>query len=148
MAYEPKEWQCGDTITADDLNRIENGVADASSVKAIVFDPSTAVMPSADGLASSEVTVSADGSDTPLTNVYLYNWEAPSLVFTKMNEGSFEIYSVARQEVIETVGRPSYEEDPTGGLCLAEESEVLVISGEQTFFFFKPDTKFYRGKLR
>lgn len=30
MAYEPKEWVCGDTITADDLNRIEEGIADAS----------------------------------------------------------------------------------------------------------------------
>ena len=32
MAYEPKEWVCGDTITADDLNRIEDGVADASNL--------------------------------------------------------------------------------------------------------------------
>ena len=27
MAYEPKTWACGDTITADDLNHIEQGVA-------------------------------------------------------------------------------------------------------------------------
>lgn len=27
MAYEPKEWQCGDTITAEDLNRMEQGIA-------------------------------------------------------------------------------------------------------------------------
>ena len=30
MAYEPKTWECGETITADDLNRIEEGVADAN----------------------------------------------------------------------------------------------------------------------
>lgn len=29
MAYEPKTWACGDTITADDLNHIEQGVAEA-----------------------------------------------------------------------------------------------------------------------
>lgn len=29
MAYEPKEWQCGDTITADDLNHIEQGIANS-----------------------------------------------------------------------------------------------------------------------
>lgn len=29
MSYEPKEWACGDTITADDLNHIENGIAEA-----------------------------------------------------------------------------------------------------------------------
>lgn len=29
MAYEPKTWACGDTITADDLNHIEQGIADS-----------------------------------------------------------------------------------------------------------------------
>lgn len=29
MNYEPKTWACGDTITADDLNHIEQGVAEA-----------------------------------------------------------------------------------------------------------------------
>ena len=29
MAYEPKAWECGDVITADDLNHIEQGVANA-----------------------------------------------------------------------------------------------------------------------
>ena len=29
MSYEPKEWQCGDTITAEDLNRMEQGIAEA-----------------------------------------------------------------------------------------------------------------------
>lgn len=27
MAYEPKEWTCGETITADALNHLEQGVA-------------------------------------------------------------------------------------------------------------------------
>ena len=30
MAYTPTEWQCGDTITADKLNKLEQGVANAS----------------------------------------------------------------------------------------------------------------------
>lgn len=30
MAYEPKTWQCDDTITADELNRMEQGIAEAS----------------------------------------------------------------------------------------------------------------------
>ena len=30
MAYTPKTWQCDDTITADELNRIEQGIAEAS----------------------------------------------------------------------------------------------------------------------
>ena len=31
MAYTPKTWQCDDTITADELNRMEQGIAEASS---------------------------------------------------------------------------------------------------------------------
>ena len=31
MAYTPKTWECGETITADDLNHIEQGIAEASS---------------------------------------------------------------------------------------------------------------------
>ena len=27
MSYKSKEWQCGDTITAEDLNRMEQGIA-------------------------------------------------------------------------------------------------------------------------
>lgn len=30
MAYTPKTWQCDDTITADELNRMEQGIAEAS----------------------------------------------------------------------------------------------------------------------
>ena len=31
MAYTPKTWECGETITAEKLNHIEDGIADASS---------------------------------------------------------------------------------------------------------------------
>lgn len=37
MDYEPKEWECGDTITANDLNHIENGIADARETVVISF---------------------------------------------------------------------------------------------------------------
>lgn len=30
MNYEPKDWKYGDTITADELNRMEEGIASAS----------------------------------------------------------------------------------------------------------------------
>ena len=30
MSYTPKEWQCGDTISAEALNHLEQGVANAS----------------------------------------------------------------------------------------------------------------------
>ena len=36
MAYEPKTWACGDTITADDLNHIEQGIAEAGGAPFVV----------------------------------------------------------------------------------------------------------------
>ena len=29
MSYEPKTWACGDAITAEDLNHIEQGIANS-----------------------------------------------------------------------------------------------------------------------
>ena len=29
MSYEPTVWQCGDTITAEKLNKLEQGVANS-----------------------------------------------------------------------------------------------------------------------
>lgn len=31
MAYEKQEWKCGDTVTADKLNHMENGIESANS---------------------------------------------------------------------------------------------------------------------
>lgn len=31
MSYEPTEWQCGDSVTADRMNKMERGIADMNS---------------------------------------------------------------------------------------------------------------------
>ena len=38
MAYEPKEWVCGETITADALNHLEQGVADCGGGGVLVAE--------------------------------------------------------------------------------------------------------------
>ncbi len=38
MAYEPKEWQCGEVVTADALNHLEQGVADSASIFVVNFN--------------------------------------------------------------------------------------------------------------
>ena len=35
MAYTPTEWNCGDTITAEKMNKIEQGIADSGGVLTI-----------------------------------------------------------------------------------------------------------------
>ena len=41
MAYTPKTWQCGETIMADDLNHMEQGIEDASSSGGFLIVTST-----------------------------------------------------------------------------------------------------------
>lgn len=36
MAYTPKTWQCGETIMADDLNHMEQGIAQGGSVAPLI----------------------------------------------------------------------------------------------------------------
>lgn len=36
MAYTPKTWQCGETIMADDLNHMEQGIAQGGSGGALI----------------------------------------------------------------------------------------------------------------
>ena len=38
MSYEPKQWKSGDTITAEDLNKMEQGIADASSGGTLIIE--------------------------------------------------------------------------------------------------------------
>lgn len=37
MAFEPKTWTCGETITADELNRMEQGIAESGGAEPFVF---------------------------------------------------------------------------------------------------------------
>ena len=38
MAYEPKTWQCGEVVSADALNHIEQGIADGAKVLTITVE--------------------------------------------------------------------------------------------------------------
>ena len=43
MAYAKNEWQCGDTITADLLNHMEQGIEDASGGGVVVIADMSAI---------------------------------------------------------------------------------------------------------
>ena len=45
MAYTPTEWSCGDTITADKLNKIENALANNESGSLRIMDVTRAADP-------------------------------------------------------------------------------------------------------
>lgn len=42
MSYTPTEWQTGDTITAEKLNNMENGIAEANYPLVITLTPTAA----------------------------------------------------------------------------------------------------------
>lgn len=50
MAYEPKTWQCGEVVTADDLNRIERGVAEAGGGGTPLIIKATRIVSTASGV--------------------------------------------------------------------------------------------------
>lgn len=50
MAYIPKEWQCEELITADDLNRIEQGIAQAYNDIILSLYPVGSIVFNADGV--------------------------------------------------------------------------------------------------
>ena len=44
MTYTPKEWQYGDTIAAEDLNHIEQGVANSSGTEPLIVNDNDGVL--------------------------------------------------------------------------------------------------------
>ncbi len=50
MAYIPKEWSCGDAITADDLNRMEQGIAQAYNDIILSLYPVGSIVFNTDGV--------------------------------------------------------------------------------------------------
>lgn len=70
MAYTPKTWQCGEPIMADDLNHMEQGIAQGGSVAPLIvhFQAMTAAEITEAGLTG--VTVGdAFRLDTPTTTI-------------------------------------------------------------------------------
>ena len=65
MAYTPKTWECGDTITAEDLNHLEQGVEDAggydcSVVENELYSGTTASTTSFNNAYRSDVVIQSD----------------------------------------------------------------------------------------
>ena len=87
MAYEPKTWTCGEVVTADALNHMEQGIADAGGVEVFVvnFD--------ARGTSSSSYTVTADKTFAEV--VEAHNRGAVIVFHTKEQFGSnpYAVYS-------------------------------------------------------
>lgn len=78
MTYEPKTWACGDTITADDLNHIEQGIAESgggdagyecTEIRTTVFNGSIATSDTGIGFSVGSFTPSQtiDGDTVAVT---------------------------------------------------------------------------------
>ena len=96
MAFEPKTWACGDTITAQELNRIEQGIVEASDKgyecvigEEILFDGVANVVSGGEGMYNwqfpNEVTIDADSIEV-VFNGTSYNLNKQS------HQGSFYYY--------------------------------------------------------
>lgn len=79
MAYTPKTWACGDTITADELNRMEEGISSAQG----------------GGGTPLVVNVVAEGSATTLDKTWQEIYDAfPAAYIGNSNGGKTSITEV------------------------------------------------------
>ena len=44
MAYTPKTWECNETITAEDLNHMEQGISEAEELPAVTSEDNGKVL--------------------------------------------------------------------------------------------------------
>ena len=81
MAYNPTTWECGDTITAEKLNNIEDGIQEALECCG-----------GGGGSASSlEVGMTIDGEDAILNKTWQEIYDAFPNVFLSISEGGANI---------------------------------------------------------
>lgn len=107
MAYEPKEWVCGDTITADDLNRIEEGVAGASNSDVLVVH----ITAQSDFSTNPPITTyTSDKTYDEINSAYnegkvivIESNILSGAIFTKRNDGFDTFYSTPNT-VVQKVG--------------------------------------------
>lgn len=126
MAYEPKTWECGDTITAEELNRMEQGIAEASqsgggttwykftvkNTSAVTISANSSrlvyLYPDPEGYFDSEVDVTA-----VIAKIYYYNASASQAPLLKSfacvgnQEGvqaSLALYNPSSEELTLAVG--------------------------------------------
>lgn len=70
MAYTPKTWQCGETIMADDLNHIEQGIAQGGAVEPLIVHQQVMTAEEIAEVGLTGVTVgNAYRLDTPTTTI-------------------------------------------------------------------------------
>lgn len=87
MAYEPKTWACGDTITADDLNHIENGIAEIGCGVEIVNITATGTLPNISGTSDkthAELLSAHNSGKVIIANVEIPQGGGPALSATPL----------------------------------------------------------------
>ena len=141
MAYEPKEWACGDVVTADDLNHMEQGIVDASE--------------SGGGALIINVTASAAGTFTPeeYTNGD-FNFK---MLTGSDGDSTFSIAldkTVAEISAAVEAGQPCYLNAPSFDFTLGfvnsskrilPLSRVYDVEGLECFQFTAFDSRFSAG---
>lgn len=106
MAYNPKHWVCGETVTADDMNRIENGIRDAEEA---------CCLPELEEASEGMVLTVVDG-----------HWQAEALPVTPS-----ELPAVTSDDdgMVLTVVDGQWEKaEPSGGDCGFEIGSIYVSS--------------------
>ena len=153
MPYEPKEWVCGDAITADAMNKMERGIADMDGeytpnewscgdvITAEKLNHMEQGIANGGGgssdFSTAEVTVILGSymEDTALTGLpHIDNGSLRDTDLIAGDEGDRIVFSVPLYKgVLETFcAGEVYAENVTGGIVMDSETGVLTITGDGT----------------
>ena len=86
MSYTPTEWATGDVVTADKLNKIEEGIAGAVGVLVATCDPTT------DTLDKTWSDINASPLTVVKINEGANNLTMPVMATTNSSENSFNVF--------------------------------------------------------
>lgn len=138
MSYTPTNWQTGDIITAEKLNKLEVGVATTSNLFAelspIFVDETeyTNVVVSVNGVPGSYVGFTTDSDITKIVGTYY-------------ETGGYFGYTLFYGYQIGTVTGISASDVGSSKATIIGESVALIPEGSDKPFLFPSSTQFVKG---
>lgn len=149
MAYTPTNWKNGDRITAEKLNKIENGIQSSDRGLFVELFPAEV-----NGTTYQRIIVENSGSEEVLFNPYIVPEDisiADIVGFTSFDEdeGEFSREYISHYSFRTVYGR-SADQVPATDISIEGSAEIAVVTvsnedGYRTICLFPPSTTFVTG---
>lgn len=118
MSYEPKTWECGETITADALNHIEQGIADSGGGTTLIVEEVSSRDATAEECVNGGVVATFNHTWQEVKDAY----DQGKTVYMQLQQDKWYRYALSAIAVDETAEYP----------YSIQFGEVRVIANTQT----------------